>query len=62
MKKQSNSQQNPVGKVQLENITGIITGHLSTVLNQSACKIFTTADLWNIQRKGTSGLQRRHSF
>ena len=30
--------------------------------NQSNSKVFTVVDLWNIQRKGTTSLQRRHSF
>lgn len=62
MKKQSNNLVNTIGLLQLENIANGSNETLDTGFNQLNNKVFTTADLWNIQRKGTSSMQRRHSL
>lgn len=62
MKKQSNNLFATISSEEAASLTSIVNETLATSCNQSNGKIFTAADLWNIQRQGKSAIQRRHSF
>ncbi|MEP7107556.1 MAG: hypothetical protein ABI760_06225 [Ferruginibacter sp.] len=62
MKKQSNNLFATISKEQVENLTSIINETLASGFNNLQSKIFTHADLWNIQRQGKGRIQRRFSF
>ncbi len=62
MKKQPNNSFETLSKVQIENLATTVNETLDTNFNQSARKLFTTADLWFIQRQGKTSIQKRHSF
>ena len=61
MKKQTNTLFATISKAQVEKLTSIINETLATGFHNAKSKIFTTADLWNIQRQGRSRVQRRFS-
>jgi hypothetical protein len=62
MKKQSTTSFIKMSTEHLGNLTNIVNETLATGFNQPKSKIFTAADLWNIQRQGKSRTQRRFSF
>ncbi|MEO5892399.1 MAG: hypothetical protein ABIQ31_19275 [Ferruginibacter sp.] len=62
MKKSTTSLFNQMSTKQLENLTTVINETLAMDLYQPKVKIFTAADMWNIQRQGRSRTQRRMSF
>lgn len=59
MKKQSNLF-GAINKFQVEGLTHIIQETLATGFSKN--KIFTAADLWNIQRQNKSRTPRRFSY
>jgi len=62
MKKQSNNLFATISSEQSASLTSIVNETLAISFNQPNGRIFTAADLWNIQRQGKSAIQRRHSF
>ena len=62
MKKQSNNLFTTISTEMVKNLTTVVEETLATGYNQSKTKIFTAADLWNIQRQGKSRTQRRSLF
>ncbi|MEP7107554.1 MAG: hypothetical protein ABI760_06215 [Ferruginibacter sp.] len=44
---------------QLENLTGVVKETLANGFDQPNNKIFTAAELWNIQRQGKRRIERR---
>ena len=62
MKKQSNNLFTQISTNQFENLTSVVKETLATGFKATKNKIFTTADLWSIQRQGKSRIQRRFSF
>lgn len=62
MKKQTNHLFIPIGKAQIENIYSSENETLINGFHQSNHKVFTAADLWNIQRTCKRGLQKKHLF
>jgi hypothetical protein len=62
MKKQSNNLHNTIGKIQIENLNRSENEISASGFYKSNFKSFTAVDLWNIQRNGKSGLQKRHLF
>ncbi|MEP7143555.1 MAG: hypothetical protein ABI707_11825 [Ferruginibacter sp.] len=59
MKKQSTGLFIQMSAQQLENLTSEVKETLAIGFDQHKSKIFTAADLWNIQRQGKSRTQRR---
>lgn len=59
MKKQSTTLFATKSTEQLENLTSVVNETLATGINLPKSRIFTTADLWNIQRQDKSRIQRR---
>jgi hypothetical protein len=51
MKKQSNTLFIEISKEQVENLTTIVKETIAAGYNQAQTKLFTAADLWNIQRQ-----------
>ena len=62
MKKQSNSLFATISSQMVDNLTTVVKETLATGFNTAKPKVFTTADLWHIQRQGRSRTQRRFSF
>jgi hypothetical protein len=62
MKKHLNSLLSQLRTEQLETLTTIVKETLATGFELPKSKVFTSADLWNIQRQGKSRIQRRFSF
>ena len=62
MKKQSNTLFTGISKEQVENLTTIVKETIAAGYNQAATKLFTAADLWNIQRQKKGFSQRRFSL
>jgi hypothetical protein len=62
MKKQSNNLFETISIEQSTSLKSVVNETIATGLNQANNKAFTAADLWNIQRKGKTCIQRRHSF
>ncbi|MCW3090273.1 MAG: hypothetical protein JWP81_1342 [Ferruginibacter sp.] len=62
MKKQSHNLFKTISAEQVENLTSVVKETLAEGFNYSKPKVFTAADLWNIQRQGKSRIQRRFSF
>ena len=60
MKKSSNSLVNQLSNSQLENLTKVTNETIAFDLAQSNQHIFTSADLWNIQRNLKPRNQRRY--
>jgi hypothetical protein len=57
MKKQTSNLFSPICKDQTENLTTVVKETLA--LGFSQAKTFSSADMWNIQRRGRTMLQRR---
>ncbi len=57
MKKQTSNQFSPISKEQTEQLTTIVKETLA--LGISHVKTFSTADLWNIQRRSRTMMSRR---
>jgi hypothetical protein len=62
MKKQSNILFNGISKEQVENLTTIVKETIVAGYTQAQTKLFTAADLWNIQRQKKGFGQRRFSL
>ncbi|MEO6548233.1 MAG: hypothetical protein ABIN94_09545 [Ferruginibacter sp.] len=62
MKTQSNSSTTQISAEKMQTLTTIVTETLAIGFSGAKHKIFTSADLWNIQRQGRSRTQRRYSF
>ncbi len=62
MKKQSDNLFETMSNEKIQHHLGSVNETLSGGFNQTNNKVFTAVDLWNIQRNGTSSLQKRHSF
>ena len=63
MKKQSNTLFAQLGKNAVNNLTTIVSETLAFGLKEPAPKkVFTAAELWNIQRQKKSFVQRRSIF
>lgn len=59
MKKQSTNLFTQICAVQVENLASVVKETLATGFSQPTSKIFTAADLWNIQRMGIRRVSRR---
>jgi hypothetical protein len=57
MKKQTTNQFSPISKEQTEQLTTVVKETLA--LGISHVKTFSTADLWNIQRRSRTMMSRR---
>ena len=57
MKKQTTNQFSPISKEQTEKLTTVVKETIALGLNQ--VKTFSTADLWNIQRRSRTLMSRR---
>lgn len=57
MKKQTTNQFSPISKEQTEKLTTVVKETIALGLKQ--VRIFSTADLWNIQRRGRTIMSRR---
>ena len=57
MKKQTTNQFSPISKNQTEKLTTLVKETIALGLSQ--VKTFTTADLWNIQRRSRTIMSRR---
>jgi methionine aminopeptidase len=57
MKKQTSNQFSPISKEQTENLTTVVKETLALGISQ--VKTFSTADLWNIQRRSRTIMSRR---
>jgi hypothetical protein len=57
MKKQTTNQFSPISKEQTEKLTTVVKETIALGLSQ--VKTFTTADLWNIQRRSRTIMSRR---
>ena len=62
MKKQSDNLFETISNEKAQTLTNLVNETLATNFNHPNSKTFTAVDLWNIQRKRTTSLQRRHSF
>ncbi|MEO6548234.1 MAG: hypothetical protein ABIN94_09550 [Ferruginibacter sp.] len=62
MKTQSNSLFSNISKQQMGELTNVVKETLASSQYESQTKIFTAADLWNIQRMGFRRTQRRATF
>ena len=60
MKKQSTNQFSPISKEQTEQLTTVVNETIA--LGVIPVKIFSSADLWNIQRRGRTMMSRRNYF
>jgi hypothetical protein len=60
MKKQSNTLFTKFGKEALADLTREVKETIAFGLAKPYRKIFTVADLWNIQRQSKSSIQRRY--
>ncbi|MEP7107555.1 MAG: hypothetical protein ABI760_06220 [Ferruginibacter sp.] len=59
MKKNSYSLFLQINPIQLENLTTIMKETIAPGFVESGTRIFTSADLWQIQRQGIRRMQRR---
>lgn len=57
MKKQTTNQFSPISKEQTEKLTTVVNETIA--LDVIPVKIFSSADLWNIQRRGRTNVVRR---
>jgi len=62
MKRQSNSLFTPLGKEELNALTTTVNEVVAFDFKNAGNKIFSAADLWNIQRQRRSFVQRRNRF
>jgi len=60
MKKQTTTQFFPITKEQTKELSTVVNETLAVEI--SHFKSFTTADLWNIQRRGRTMMSRRNYF
>ena len=60
MKKQTTNQFSSITKEQTEKLTTVVKETLALGISQ--IKTFSTADLWNIQRRGRTMMSRRNYF
>jgi hypothetical protein len=60
MKKQSNTLFTKVNKVELGGLTSEVKETIAFGILAPSHKIFTAAELWNIQRQGKARVQRRY--
>ena len=60
MKKQTTNQFSPISKEQSEKLTTVVKETLALGISQ--VKTFSTADLWNIQRRARTMVSRRNYF
>ena len=60
MKKQTKTQFSPISKEQTEKLTTVVNETIA--LGVIPVKIFSSADLWNIQRRGRTMMSRRNYF
>ncbi len=60
MKKQTTNQFSPISKEQTEKLTTVVNETIALDINP--VKIFSSADLWNIQRRGRTMMSRRSHF
>lgn len=58
MKKQSNNSFSPIGSGHKKELTTIVKETIAAGFSQS--RVFSTADLWNIQRRSRTMLSRRN--
>jgi hypothetical protein len=58
MKKQTANQFSPISKEQTEQLTTVVNETLALEVIQA--KVFSSADLWNIQRRSRTMLSRRN--
>ena len=59
MKKTLNSPFAPLTKNELNNLTIVVKETIALGFGNTVSKVFTTADLWNIQRQAKTRMQRR---
>ena len=59
MKKTLKSPFTQLTQNELNNLTHEVKETISEGFSNSVCKIFTTADLWNIQRQTKTRMQRK---
>lgn len=62
MKKQSTNLFTKISTQQFEALSAVVRETLAIGLKQPSTKVFTAAELWDIQRRGKSRIQRRFSF
>ena len=60
MKKQTTNQFSPISKEQTETLTTVVNETIA--MGVIPVKIFSSADLWNIQRRGRTMMSRRNYF
>jgi hypothetical protein len=60
MKKQTTNQFSSISKEQTEQLTTVVNETIA--LGVIPAKIFSSADLWNIQRRGRTMMSRRNYF
>ena len=60
MKKQTTNQFSSISKEQTEQLTTVVNETIA--LGVIPVKIFSSADLWNIQRRGRTMMSRRNYF
>lgn len=59
MKKQLNLPYSQMTKAEFEDLTFIVAETIAGGFHSSETRVFTTAELWNIQRRGKTRIQRR---
>jgi hypothetical protein len=62
MKKQSNNFLTQLAAEQIESLTTVVNETLAREFKLPAAKIFTAADLWNIQKQKKATGIRRHGL
>jgi hypothetical protein len=62
MKKQSTSLFGDINREELKNLTNVVKETLGFGVSQSTKRIFSAAELWDIQRRKRSFTARRFSF
>ncbi len=62
MKKQLNILFTGIGKEETERLTQVVKETAAVCEKQADSRIFSRADLWNIQRQKRDFLHRRYSF
>ncbi len=62
MKRQSSSLFTPLGKEELNALATTVNEVVAFDFKNPSSKIFSAADLWNIQRQRRSFVQRRNRF
>jgi len=62
MKKTINTQFSQISESQVKNLTTIVNETIAFDTHQNSNKVFTAANLWNIQRNKKSVTSRRITF